>query len=279
MEKTVHFLGGLPRSGNTLLSALLNQNPRIYSTPLSPLPTLMWDYVNSCNPMEQINRNKENEKRALKVLSSFHENFYKDVDEPIIINREKDWGTPSNLDLIKRFITPTPKIIVTVRDILEIIASFVSMDADYLKNNTINSNSFINNYRSPQDSIVEYLMRPNGEIDKSLLSISSAFYPENNGIFHIVEYNDLVLKPEETMSGIYKFLGLNDYKHDFNKIKKVESDNDMAIGLPKNLHDIRKSISRSSTSTDILSDYIKHKYSNMEFWREDNLMKVRGKDF
>jgi sulfotransferase len=279
MEKTVHFLGGLPRSGNTLLSALLNQNPRIYSTPLSPLPTLMWDYVNSCNPMEQINRNKENEKRALKVLSSFHENFYKDVDEPIIINREKDWGTPSNLDLIKRFITPTPKIIVTVRDILEIIASFVSMDADYLKNNTINSNAFINNYRSPQDSIVEYLMRPNGEIDKSLLAISSAFYPENKGIFHIVEYNDLVLKPEETMSGIYKFLGLNDYKHDFNKIKKVESDNDMAVGLPKNLHDIRKSISRSSTSTDILSDYIKHKYSNMEFWRENSLMKVRGKDF
>jgi sulfotransferase len=279
MAKTVHFLGGLPRSGNTLLSALLNQNPSIYSTPLSPLPSLMWDYINSCNSMEHINRNKENENRALKVLSSLYEDFYRDVDKPIIIDREKDWGTPSNLDLIKKFITPKPKIIVTVRDILEIIASFVSMDADYLKNNTINSNAFINNYRSPQDSIVEYLMRSNGEIDKSLLSISSAFYPENKGIFHIVEYNDLVLKPEETMSGIYKFLGLNDYKHNFNKIKKVESDNDMAVGLPKNLHDIRKSISRSSTSTEILSDYIKHKYSNMEFWRENSLMKVRGKDF
>jgi sulfotransferase len=279
MAKTVHFLGGLPRSGNTLLSALLNQNPSIYSTPLSPLPSLMWDYINSCNSMEHINRNKENENRALKVLSSLYEDFYRDVDKPIIIDREKDWGTPSNLDLIKKFITPKPKIIVTVRDILEIIASFVSMDADYLKNNTINANAFINNYRSPQDSIVEYLMRSNGEIDKSLLSISSAFYPENKGIFHIVEYNDLVLKPEETMSGIYKFLGLNDYKHNFNKIKKVESDNDMAVGLPKNLHDIRKSISRSSTSTDILSEYIKHKYSNMEFWRENSLMEVRGKDF
>ena len=279
MEKTVHFLGGLPRSGNTLLSALLNQNPSIYSTPLSPLPSLMWDYYNSCASMEHINRNKENENRAVKVLSSLCKDFYKDVDKPIIIDREKDWGTPSNLDLIKKFITPEPKIIVTVRDILEIIASFVSMDADYLKNNTINSNAFINNYRSPQDSIVEYLMRSNGEIDKSLLSISSAFYPENKGIFHIVEYNDLVLKPEETMSGIYKFLGLNDYKHNFNKIKKVESDNDMAVGLPKNLHGIRKSISRSSTSTEILSDYIKHKYSNMEFWRENSLMKVRGKDF
>jgi hypothetical protein len=29
--KTYHFLAGLPRSGNTLLSALLNQNPIIHS--------------------------------------------------------------------------------------------------------------------------------------------------------------------------------------------------------------------------------------------------------
>jgi hypothetical protein len=81
------------------------------------------------------------------------------------------------------------------------------------------------------------------------------------------------------MSGIYEFLELPDYKHDFKNIKKVESDNDAVLGLPKDLHDIRKSLSKSKTSTDILSDYIKHKYSNMEFWRDGSLMKVRGKDF
>jgi hypothetical protein len=64
-----------------------------------------------------------------------------------------------------------------------------------------------------------------------------------------------------------------------NKIDKLEKDNDEVLGLPKNLHDIKKSLSKSSTDTDILSDYIKHKYSNMEFWRKGSLMKVRGKDF
>lgn len=279
MDKTYHFLAGLPRSGNTLLSAILNQNPNIYSTPLSPLPGLMWDYINSCNNMEQINRNKENQVNAEILLSSFFDTFYKDVDKPIIIEREKSWGTPANLDIIKRFITPTPKIIITVRDILEIIASFVAMDEDYLKNSAANSGAYINNYRSPKDTIAEYLMQPNGDIDKAMLALSSAFYPENKGIFHIVEYKDLVLKPEETMSGIYKFLEMPDYKHNLKKIEKIESDNDEVLGLPKNLHDIRKSLSKSSTSTDILSDYIKHKYSNMEFWRKNSLMKVRGKDF
>lgn len=279
MDKTYHFLAGLPRSGNTLLSAILNQNPDIYSTPLSPLPSLMWDYVNSCSNIEQINRNKENQINAEILLSCFFDTFYKDINKPVIIEREKGWGTPANLDIIKKFITSTPKIIVTVRDILEIIASFISMDADYIKNNTTNSGAFINNYRSSEDIIAEYLMQPNGDIDKALLSLSSAFYPENKGMFHIVEYNDLVLKPEETMSGIYKFLEMPEYKHNFNKIEKVESDNDAVLGLPKNLHDIRKSLSKSKTSTDILSEYIKHKYSNMEFWREGSLMKVKGKDF
>lgn len=279
MDKVYHFLAGLPRSGNTLLSAILNQNPNIYSTPLSPLPGLMWDYLNSCDNMEHINRNKENQINAEILLSSFFDTFYKDVNKPVIIEREKSWGTPANLDLIKNYVTSTPKIIITVRDILEIIASFIKIDHEYLRINVANSGAFINNYRSFEDSMAEYLMKPNGDIDKTLLSLASAFFPENKGIFHIVEYNDLILKPEETMSGIYKFLELPDYKHDFNNIEKVESDNDEVLGLPKNLHDIRKSLSKSSTSTDILSDYIKHKYSNMEFWRDGSLMKVKGKDF
>ena len=263
MDKTYHFLAGLPRSGNTLLSAILNQNPNIYSTPLSPLPNLMWDYINSCVNMEHINRNKENQINAEILLSSFFDTFYKDVDKPVVIEREKGWGTPANLDIIKRFITPTPKIIITVRNVLEIIASFIAMDSDYLKSNAANSNAFLNNYRSSEDSIAEYLMQPNGDIDKAMLALASAFYPENKGMFHIVEYNELVTNPEKTMSGIYNFLEMPDYKHNFKKIEKVESDNDEVLGLPQNLHDIRKSLSKSSTSTDILSDYIKHKYSNM----------------
>ena len=279
MNKTYHFLAGLPRSGNTLLSAILNQNPDIYSSPLSPLPSLIWDYVNCASRLEQVGRNKENEDRAKTQLFLFFDTFYKDVNKPIIFDRDKDWGTPHNLELIKKYVTPNPKIIITVRDILEIIASFVSMDAHYIKNEVESSESFMVNYRSKQDAIVEHIMRPNGDIDKALLSLSSAFYPENKGIFHIVEYSDLVSNPEATISRIYEFLEMPGYSHDFKKIKKLETDNDTILGLPDKLHDIRGSISKSSTSTDILSDYIKHKYSNMEFWRDGSLMKVKGKDF
>ena len=279
MDKTYYFLAGLPRSGNTLLSSILNQNPNIYSSPLSPLLDLMWEYSKSYNYLNSIKRNEENKDRGSELLSSFSDTFYKDVKKPIIIDRQKDWGTPANLDLIKKYITKTPKIIVTVRDILEILASFISLNSDRLKKDAMNNNAFVNIYRSTEDCISEYLMQTNGEIDKALVSIASAFSLENKDIFHIVEYNDLVLRPQETMSGIYKFLELPDYKHDFDNIKKIESDNDISLAYPENLHHVRKSLSKSSTSIDILSDYIKHKYSNMEFWRDGSLMKIKGKDF
>lgn len=279
MDKTYHFLAGLPRSGNTLLSALLNQNPSIYSTPLSPLPTFMWEFSRTSESIENVNRNIESKIKSEIFLSSFMDNYYKEVENPVVIEREKAWGTPFNLNMIKRFITPNPKIIFTVRDILEIIASFVKMNSQHIKKDIDHKGYYISNYRSHTDIISEHLMAANGDIDKGLLSLASAFYPENKGIFHIVEYNDLVFKPVETMDKIYNFLEMPRYEHNFNKIEKIEQDNDEAIGLPKNLHDVRKSLSQSSTSIDILSEYIRHKYSNMEFWRKDSVMKVKGKDF
>ena len=40
--KTFYFMAGLPRAGSTLLSTLLNQNPRIYSGPSSPVLGAMY---------------------------------------------------------------------------------------------------------------------------------------------------------------------------------------------------------------------------------------------
>jgi sulfotransferase len=279
MNKTYHFLAGLPRSGNTLLSAILNQNPNIYTSPLSPLPDLMWHHSKSLEYLDSVQRNQDNKNRGERLLSYFSNNFYEDIEKPVIIDRQKDWGMPENLNLIKKYITNEPKIIITVRDILEILASFIGLNSDLLKSDVIANNAFNNMYRSSEDCICEYLMQGGSVIDRGLVSVASAVNPNNKGNFHIVEYTNLVLNPKETMSGIYKFLELPDYDHDFNNIVKLEVDNDIKMGYPENFHTIRNSLSMPSTSVDVLSDYIKHKYSNMEFWRDGYSMKVKGRDF
>lgn len=279
MDKTVHFLAGLPRSGNTLLSTLLNQNPLIYSSPLSPLAAFLWDMSSNFQGREHLNRSDSNKKRTENFLSSFTDNFYSDVDKPVIIEREKAWGTPANLEMIKKFITPTPKIIFTVRDVLEILASCIQLDSNFFESQIINKDYYSNNYRSKKDMICEHLMSTNGTLEKALLSLAPAFWEENKGVYHIVEFNDLVHNPKEAMAKIYQFLEMPYYEHDFNNINKIEKDNDEEMGLPKHLHDVKKSLSESTTDINVLSDYIRHKYSNMEFWRDNSLMKVRGKDF
>lgn len=279
MDKTYHFLAGLPRSGNTLLSSLLNQNPIIYSTPISPVAGYMWQWFESSNGIEQIHRNIENRIRSEEVLRDFLKNFYKDVNTPIVIERERFWGLPHYLDLIKKYLTPNPKIIFTVRDINEILASYLNVMHPLLEKEIKESPFFTPVYMSLNDAICEYIMTPTRDLDKCLFSLASAFYPENKGIFHIVEYNDLVTNPQETMDKIYAFLELPSYKHDFLNIQKIDMDDDVNVGLPANMHEVRPTLSSSKTDISILSPYIRHKYSNMEFWRKDSLMKVRGKDF
>jgi sulfotransferase len=46
MTKQFHFISGLPRSGSTLLSALLLQNPRFHAGMTSPVGTLFSGMLN-----------------------------------------------------------------------------------------------------------------------------------------------------------------------------------------------------------------------------------------
>jgi sulfotransferase len=273
MNKTYHFLSGLPRSGNTLLSAILNQNPQIYSSPISPLCDMMFNLEKQLNSESGI-RNYENKKRIINSLLEMPNLFYKDINKPIVIDREKVWGTPDNLSIIRQYINPNPKIIFTVRSVPEILASFINLNPRYLTNEAFNVGLYSANYLTKKDLLCEYLMLPNGDIAKALFALASAFMPENQGIFHIVEYDDLVTKPEETMTNIYSFLELEDYKHDFSNIVKNEVDNDEAYGLPSNLHTITNSLVKSVTDTNVLSEYIRHKYDKAEFWRDTSLLQI-----
>lgn len=275
MKKQIHFLSGLPRSGNTLLSSILNQNPDIYSSPLSELTTLMFNTYESLVSSNNTLRNKEVAQCTERVLREIPSIYYDNISQPIIFDREKAWGTPYNLNLIKSYITPNPKIIFTVRSFLDIIKSYLALDIHLLKTDYLISNHFSLNYRPFDDGYVDYIMRPGGEIDKIVLSLAGAMLEENKGIFHLVEYDDLISNPEKVMDGIYQFLNLPSFKHNFDWITKKEEDDDVAIGYPKEMHSIKNKIEKIEHNI-VLSDYVKQKYSNLEFWRKESKIKVKS---
>lgn len=280
MAKKIFFLSGLPRSGNTLLSAILNQNNDIYSSPISILTGIFYSQVEYISKDENFLRSPENKDRYESYLKKIAQNYYDDIDEPIIFDRDKGWGTPYNLEVAKRFINPKPKIIFTVRNITDILASIINLDIKGYKDILTTDNYFGASYRQYNDLLCDHVMRPNGEFEQVMLALSSAFLPENKGIFHIVEYENLINNTEKELDKIYNFLEIDRFKHNINNIIKNEIDNDESIGYPKNMHNVVSKITSSKTNAaETLSEYALKKYSNMEFWRENSIMKVRGKDF
>ena len=122
-EKTYFFLSGLPRSGSTLLGAILNQNPDIYSSATSPVLNLMKNFDDFYTNI--IDNHFPKEEFRKKTLTRIWNDWYSDIDSPIIIDKERFW--PSSLTKAG-IITKDIKIICTVRSILDILSSFILLN-------------------------------------------------------------------------------------------------------------------------------------------------------
>jgi hypothetical protein len=273
MNKKFYFLSGFHRSGNTLLSSILNQNPDIYVSGLSPVVDYLWDAHNTSLTNQNAKRisSKDNNKNYLNSIIS---SYYSNVEKKIVIDRNKTWVHEPNLNLIKNYIDKDAKIIFTTRSIIDILASLVSI---YEKDNSLEENMLYLNWPykhnlSLTDNKCDFLMRPGAEIDAFLSSLSKLQINNSFSNIHIVEYENLVKSPTETMKQIYSFLEVESYIHDFYNIVDVElssKESDVLTGLPKDLHKVEKSLKLSKIKPyDILSEYVINKYSNLEFWRK-----------
>jgi sulfotransferase len=267
MDKTYFFMGGLPRSGSTLLTAILNQHPDIYASPMSPLLNMYWKLSEAIYDTE-ISRSGLRSESSQTTLNSLADVYYSDIDKPIVIDKSRAWGTPGNQHIAEVF-NKNPKTILILRPILEILSSFLRLAENnpdnFIDTSLRESDFFVKYYRDINDVRCDWLMRPNGDIDKSLLAIATLIKNPNN--CHIVWYDDLVKQPQKCLSGIYQFLEIEDFKHSFNNIKQLDKHKDVeAFGI-KNLHTIKSSIQPSKTKPElVLSDYSRTRYgSTLDF--------------
>jgi sulfotransferase len=259
-------MAGLPRSGATLLSAILNQNPNLYS---SPQTDLIWQMnLLSKNLLEsetyhsgQLLEGYEN------VLKQLPQNFYAHIDAPIVIDKNRSWGLPVNLELAK-MINSDVKIIAPYRPILEILASFVRQCETNTKNNYIDNavirEHYLQEYGNMNDARCVWLMESHNELRKNLMSLNYAKSEEHKDKFLLIPYDSLINNTEENIELIYDFLGLDKYQHDFNYITSQEKYNDKEVyGLP-DFHLVRQTIEKNKYDINkYLSPYIQNKYGGI----------------
>ena len=118
-----YFDCGLPRSGSTLLTALLNQNPNIHAGTLSPVFELMY-YSDEILHKEQAKAFPK-PKIFQEIVTNNIINYYSDVKNEVVIDKCRAW--PAHIDILKKYVTNNPKLICTVRHPLDILASFITL--------------------------------------------------------------------------------------------------------------------------------------------------------
>lgn len=263
--KTYHFMAGLPRSGSTLLKSILDQNPNIHANPVSPVMELMYHTEEYFKSSEQY-LGYPKPQNAHKIIKSYIENYYYEREEEIIIDHCRAW--PNNIERIKTYITPNPKIICPVRDVLEILTSFITMvhrnsdQVSFIDKHLIEKGATVDD-----DNRCQYLMGDEGIVEQALWSLSQAFIKNDTRHLLIVEYNDIVNTPDETMRKIYDFLELDYYSHDFNNVENNHREIDDQWYL-KDMHYVRKEVKKTSKRPeDVLSPFILNKYNKLEYWK------------
>jgi sulfotransferase len=276
-EKTYFFLSGLPRSGITLLGAILNQNPDIYVSPTSPVIEFIKDFTHVIvdnNTYKAFPKEEFLQKSITKICND----WYSDIDNPIIIDKNRSWSSQL---AEARIITKDIKIICPVRSILDILSSFILLNGKYsdkvnggtgTRYTMLDINLMANGERVTDNNHCHNLMdtASNGPVASSLNGLSQLFV-ENRELFqniiHLVEYEDLISDTKNIMNKIYEFLQIPKYEHDYTNIKNNIREDDTLFGMPT-LHDVRPIISKSKNDPlEVLDKSIIKQYSGLEFWR------------
>jgi sulfotransferase len=258
--KTLYFLGGLPRSGSTLLGSILNQHPDIYVSPTSPLGDVVTDVEKSFNRVDQ-QFTFDRKATSYNVYKAVLANFYNHISKSTILDKHRFWG--KNLDTVQMFLSNKPKIVATYRSIPEVLTSYISLiEKTKQENNFIDNHLRQDNLPITNNNRVEYIWRYYVSPSYESMVYGLAKYPD---WVHLVEYNSLIQNPQKELNKVYDFLEVTPQENNFNEIENACGEQkDEAWGL-RDLHTIRPQLSKiSQNPIDIIGEENVKLYSKFD---------------
>lgn len=239
----VYFIGGLPRSGSTLLCNILAQNPRFNATSTSGILDVMFNVRNFWDTLIefQASPNPEGKKRVLKgILMNYHKQ-----EKPVVFDKSR--GHLAYIEMLEHALGEKIKIIVPIRDIKSIMASFEKLHRKTAALRQPVAERKRSDYFLAQSvrGRCEILLREDQPLGLAGSRVLDAIQRGFRDRLHFVDFDNLTSNPETTLKGIYEFLGEEYYAHDFNNVEQVTYEDDDVHGIV-GLHDIRPKVEYKS---------------------------------
>jgi sulfotransferase len=270
-DKKFFFMAGLPRSGGTLISSILNQNPDIYVSPQSTLPNTLGAAYNQYQSKE--NKDSDQFQNIFNVMESIIPTFYNSNPEKYIVDKNFSWLEPHPYVILEKHLKNDIKVICPVRSVLEILASWNRLCEKDPKNNYDVEIKKTDRTKLPMaDKRANYFMRigtdgdtPSGILN-SIENMKRVLYPQFKDNIMLVDYGILMQDTKWTIDAIYDFLEIDHYESDLDNLSTPHTYND-TWGV-KNHHTVKSSIEQEKYDLEkiFLPETIK-KYSGLEFWK------------
>lgn len=258
-----HFISGLPRSGSTLLSAILNQNPEFKAHIISPvaelfqLTMLATGAHNESYPLF-------NDLQRAAILTGIFNSYHEPLGDTgqIIFDSNRSWCARMNL-IAELF--PNARVIVCVRDPAII---FESLERLTRSNPLLFSKLYQLDSSASVFTRADYQISPKGMIRYAWNAARDAYYGPYRERLIIVDYDDLASYPHNVLAMIYAKLNLTyqQGQHDFENVKLdgVEAF-DNSLGVP-GLHTVRPKVELFEHAS-LLPPEIAHMFSWPLFWK------------
>jgi sulfotransferase len=266
MSLQIHFISGLPRSGSTMLAAILRQNPRFHAQMSAPVHDM---FTNLCRTMGAANDVALNvtERTRIKVLRGVFEAFYEEVSGPnsVVFDTSRGWCAflPTLAALF-----PNSRVLCCVRN-----PSWILDSVERYAQATNMAPSRMFDFPATVYDRVEIMMRSGaGFVGYPMSGLRQAWFSEYADKLVAVRYETITQQPAEVMQQIYDILGEPAFAHKFDDLEFDAPEFDKRLGLP-GFHKVRRRVEAVKRET-ILPPDLFVKYQDA-FW-DDPLQNPRG---
>ena len=261
MKRTYNFISGLPRSGTTLLSTILNQNPRFSAGISDPLQMYINSIIKDTNTAVGMDAAVPIEKRK-EIIRAIFDSFYSDSGD-VCFNTNRGWTAETTL---LATLYPDFKMIVCVREIPWILDSFEQLNA---KNpytvKPLYHHQMLGTVYDRCGMLMGLMPNFGGYVAGPLANVKQSLYCNERSHLCYVEYDTLVKYPRETLMQIYQFLGETWYEHDFDNVEASYDEFDEQTKII-GLHKVRKKVENKQRQS-ILPTDLWQQFEQASFWK------------
>lgn len=215
----LHFCGGLPRSGSTILMNILQQNPKIFTTGTCALPDLIHQHVLIKSRYRE-NFQAMSVEQADKAIYGFVMQGTKGwfealTNKPTVISKSRSW---SNLFYMYK----QSKFICLVRDLRDIVESFEKINDRTLALHTYGDQGVFTPAMHEHEKYRHYFIESNAfsvPLSTEVPRLMEVFKKDRTKVMFI-RYEDFTLNPVLMLKKLYSFLNEPYFEHDLNHIEQ-----------------------------------------------------------